>query len=393
LLVSEAIAPKPQFKWVLLAAAILAALFTHLLAGSFRAAGLVVIGGLLGFALYHASFGFTGAYRRAILDRDYGGVLPQLIMLAVATVLFAPALADGMLFGNRVGGAVAPVSIAMASGAFIFGIGMQLGGGCASGTLFIAGSGSVRMWVVLVFFCAGCFLATLSMPWWRALPSFGAVSFGKSLGFPTAVGLQLAVLAAIYVVLRRTGKPIRRRQGPDLPISMEIFLRGPWPMLAGALALAGLNWATLAVKGFPWGVTWGFSIWGAKAAQMLGWNPDASAYWSVAWRRGALDASILSDSTSIMNIALIIGALMAASLAGRAGSGAMNNMLRIRSFLAAILGGLMLGYGARLAYGCNIGAFFSGIASTSLHGWVWIIFALLGNAIGVRLRPFFGLAN
>ena len=61
--------------------------------------------------------------------------------------------------------------------------------------------------------------------------------------------------------------------------------------------------------------------------------------------------------------------------------------------MAAIIGGLGMGYGARLAYGCNIGAFFSGVASTSLHGWAWIVAAGVGNVIGVKLRPLFGLTN
>jgi hypothetical protein len=56
-------------------------------------------------------------------------------------------------------------------------------------------------------------------------------------------------------------------------------------------------------------------------------------------------------------------------------------------------GGLFLGYGARLAYGCNIGACFSGIASGSLHGWLWIAFALLGTRAGMRLRPVFGISH
>ena len=38
-----------------------------------------------------------------------------------------------------------------------------------------------------------------------------------------------------------------------------------------------------------------------------------------------------------------------------------------RSLVAAIGGGLLLGYGARLAYGCNIGAYFSGVASGRQH--------------------------
>jgi uncharacterized membrane protein YedE/YeeE len=59
--------------------------------------------------------------------------------------------------------------------------------------------------------------------------------------------------------------------------------------------------------------------------------------------------------------------------------------------LASILGGLLMGYGARLAFGCNIGAFFSGVASASLHGWVWFAMAMIGTALGTWLRPLFGL--
>ncbi len=62
-----------------------------------------------------------------------------------------------------------------------------------------------------------------------------------------------------------------------------------------------------------------------------------------------------------------------------------------RSLLAAILGGILRGYGARLAYGCNIGAYFSGIASSSLHGWLWLVAAFAGSVLGTRLRPLFGL--
>ena len=47
----------------------------------------------------------------------------------------------------------------------------------------------------------------------------------------------------------------------------------------------------------------------------------------------------------------------------------------------------MLGYGARLAYGCNIGAYFSGVASGSLHGWLWLVAAFAGSVVGTHLRP------
>jgi hypothetical protein len=48
--------------------------------------------------------------------------------------------------------------------------------------------------------------------------------------------------------------------------------------------------------------------------------------------------------------------------------------------------------GARLAYGCNIGAYFSAIASASVHGWLWLVAAFVGSVLGTYLRPWFGLS-
>ena len=90
----------------------------------------------------------------------------------------------------------------------------------------------------------------------------------------------------------------------------------------------------------------------------------------------------------MMNFGIILGALIAASLARRF---APSFRLPWRSGVAAIIGGLLLGYGARIAFGCNIGAYFSGIGSSSLHGWLWFAAAFVGSGLGSRLRPVFGL--
>jgi hypothetical protein len=94
------------------------------------------------------------------------------------------------------------------------------------------------------------------------------------------------------------------------------------------------------------------------------------------------------DVTSVMDFGIILGALLAAILAGRF---APSLKISVPSLAAAVIGGLLLGYGARIAYGCNIGAYFSGIASSSVHGWVWFASAFAGNMLGTRLRPWFGL--
>jgi len=377
-----------QKLFVSLASALALSLFGYLFTQNPQKPFLFIIGCGLGITLYHATFGFTGAYRRAIRQKDISGISAQLLMIGIAVLLFAPILAMGNVFEHRVGGAFAPVSVSMALGALIFGVGMQLGGGCASGTLFTAGGGSVRMWVVLVFFCIGTFIASLHLSWWRALPSAGTVSLGKELGWGVAVPLQLTALFLVYALLRWLGGENKKPLWWRSSLSWHHLLYGPWPLLQAGIVLALLNWATLLVAGHPWSVTWGFTLWAAKAGMLLGWDPSTSAFWSSAFASKALSQSILRDTTSVMNIGILIGAFLAASLAGYI---RFERRIPLLSLIAAIGGGLLLGYGARLAYGCNIGAFFSGIASSSLHGWVWIAAAIFGNIIGVHLRPVFKL--
>jgi uncharacterized membrane protein YedE/YeeE len=365
-------------------------LFVYLFTFGTRKPWLFVIGIGMGVTLYHAAFGFTSAYRRAIVQRDISGVTAQLVMLAAAMLLFAPVLAAGQIFGQGVTGAVAPVSISMAFGALIFGIGMQMGGGCASGTLFTVGGGNLRMLLVLVFFCIGTFWASLDMQWWLTLPGVGAVSLAKEMGNWQAVALQMTVLALVYGLLRLLGGRNRHGLWWQHGFSWGRVLRGPWPLLLGAGALAVLNWLTLLVAGHPWSITWGFTLWAAKVALLFGWDPATSPFWTGGFQQAALARSFLADTTSIMDIGIIMGALAAAAMAGKLKFTARVSFL---SVAAAVAGGLLLGYGARLAYGCNIGAFFSGVASTSLHGWVWIVAAVLGNVIALRLRPLLRLAD
>jgi hypothetical protein len=352
-------------------------------------AALFVVGALLGLALYHAAFGFTSAWRVFIADGRGAGLRAQMIMLAVGVALFFPALSAGTLFGNPVTGLVSPAGTSVIVGAFLFGIGMQLGGGCASGTLYTVGGGSTRMIVTLLAFIAGSVIATAHMPFWTSLPQLKPVSLVKTLGLAPALLLNWAVFALIATI---TVVVEKRRHGrlvaPNLRSAQSPWLHGPWPLVAGAIALVVLNFATLALSGRPWGVTSAFALWGAKAAQAAGIDIASWTYWSTKANAAALAAPVSHDVTSVMDIGIVLGAMLAAALAGRY---APVWRVPLRSLIAAVIGGLMLGYGARLAYGCNIGAYFSGIVSGSLHGWLWLVAAFTGNVFGTRLRPLFGL--
>jgi len=380
---------------VVAAAALAAALAAHL-AHSFgmRMAALLLIGLLLGMTLYLCAFGFSSSWRALVTRGDGTALRAQMLMLAVATLLFFPALAEGGLFGAPVAGAVAPIGVSLLVGAFLFGVGMQLGGGCGSGTLYTVGGGNLRMLVTLAFFVAGSVLATAHVPWWFRQPDLGSVALLERLGLGAALAVQLALigaLAALTVLLRARSRH-GAHDGASSPApgarARRWSARIPWPLAAGAVLLAVLNWATLAVAGHPWGVTYGFTLWGAKLATLAGLDLGQWEFWTWSYHRQALAGSVLANTTSVMNVGILIGALLAAGIAGRF---APSFSIPLRSLLAAALGGLLMGYGARLAYGCNIGAFFGGVASGSLHGWAWFVVALLGTALGARLRPRFGL--
>jgi len=354
-----------------------------------RQSALWIVGALLGVTLYHAAFGFTQAWRVFVADRRGAGLRAQMLMLAVGVLLFFPFMAQGSLFGQPVSGFVAPPSLSVVLGAFLFGIGMQLGGGCASGTLFAVGGGNTRMLVTLFFFVVGSVLATANYAWWATLPSLAPTSLVKIWGVPTALVAYLAVFAGIawlttVLEKRRHGRIVSTATDTSGPPSL---LRGPWPLVWGALALVVLNFATLALSGRPWGITTAFALWGAKALDALGTDV---AYWQFwATEQDTLFAPLHEDVTTVMDIGLMLGALAAASAAGRF---APVWKVPARSLLGAIVGGLLLGYGARLAWGCNIGAYFSGMLSGSLHAWIWLPAAFAGSAVGVKLRPLFGLS-
>lgn len=353
-----------------------------------RQAALFFVGTCAGIILYHAAFGFTAAWREVALTGNGEGLRAQMLMLAVTVVVFSLLIAQGEVAGTPLRGSVAPLSMAIVFGAFLFGLGMQLGGGCASGTLFTAGGGNMRMLVTLAAFIAGSLIGSWQWGFWQTVPSLAPFALTERLGIGAGIGVSLLLFAGVWaasVAYQRLRGVVTAR---DFASNGYTFLRGPWPLIAGALALSAVNVSTLMLAGRPWGVTSAFTLWGAKIATYVGLDVSGWEYWERAGSAASLQQSVLADVTSVMNFGIMLGALLAAGLAGKF---APSLRLPLRSLLAAVIGGLMLGYGARIAYGCNIGAYFGGISSTSLHGWLWFVAAFAGSTLGTKLRPLFRL--
>ncbi|MSU89450.1 YeeE/YedE family protein [Rhodobacteraceae bacterium 2CG4] len=333
-----------------------------------------LVGGLAGIGLYHAAFGFTAAWRRIVTEGRGTGLRAQFLLIALTILVSYPLIA-----WNGAYAWVQPMNVGMLVGAFMFGAGMQFGGGCGSGTLFTVGGGSTRMVITLIFFIIGTMIGVAHLPFWRSLPSAGRYSLVESLGVFPALAIMLAVLAALawatvwYERRRHGGLEPARRTGS--------IVSGPWSPWLGAVSLAVVGALTFVVLNRPWGITQAFGLWGAKIGDAVGVPRES---WIMApWSDQTLARSVFADSTSVMDFGIVLGALGAAGLAGRF---APVWRLSFEQVWTAVLGGLMMGYGARLAYGCNIGGYLGGLASGSLHGWVWGAAAFAGSSMVAWLR-------
>lgn len=352
-------------------AALMAALFVGLLwFVAVRQAALMLVGMAMGAALAGMRFGFTTGWRQLVQARDPTGVVGQLLLLGAAATLCMPLLG---LF-PELHAALGPPSISLLLGAFVFGLTMQLADGCGSGTLYKAGLGVPLNMGILPLFALGSFFGSLHLDRWLALGHIEPVGLVSHWGAGPA-------LAATWALLLATGVTVRLFAGWQ-----RHWLDKRWTQ--GALLLAVLAALNLVIAGQPWGVVYGFGLWGAKLAQAAGaFDPASNPFWSQPGHAQRLAQTLLLDITSITNIGILCGALWVA--AGRAPD--KPRPLTARQWAVGLVAGFAMGYSARLAFGCNVGAMLSGISTGSLHGWIWVPMAFAGTLIGLRVRRHFGL--
>ena len=338
-----------------------------LLAGP-RSGVLLLIGLGFGLALEGFRFGFTGPWRRMILDRDPSGLIAQLVCIGIVAMAAFPLLAAN---GAELKGAHAPIGIAMIGGAFVFGAAMQVVLGCGSGTLVNAGSGNAVGAVALPFFAIGSFAGAYHLSWWTSLGSLPVMALTGIDGLMVTLAGLLALAGLAFLLGAKGG------------------FRMPLRYVGAIIVLAGLAILHLIVAGQPWGVVYGLGLWAAKGMVAVGGDLSGSAFWASPANAAQVEASLLTDTTSLTDLGLIAGAALIAWWRG--GLAWPVGEMPARVWSAVIIAGLVLGYSSRLAFGCNIGAFFSGIGTGSAHGWVWFIAAFAGSWAGIRLRPYLGL--
>lgn len=177
---------------------------TYLIATAPKLAFFWFSGLAFGFILQRARFCFTASMRDPYLTGGTSLTRAVLIAFAISTIGFTAIKYGAFSKGLPIPGMsyVVPISFATVIGAFLFGIGMVIAGGCASGTLMRVGEGFYMQVISLFFFIIGSLWGAHDFGWWK----FNIMSKGKAIflpdyfGWAGALALQLGLILALYVI-------------------------------------------------------------------------------------------------------------------------------------------------------------------------------------------------
>jgi uncharacterized membrane protein YedE/YeeE len=355
---------------------------------------LCLISTTFGFGLKFAPFGFTCTFR-TFLQGDFVDAMHFFVFLGLST-LFVSIIqlfhSLKPLFELNPSFQVSHdhIGVALALGSFLFGMGMQLASGCASGTLVGLGEGFVKSWICIWFFIAGTVVGIIDpiYDWWTGLPKTTNV---VTLPWYATVVILVFFAALFFVVEYRKARKLKEDgTAVDMTLSeMHVMMmfgldqekeeakrpgyqlkkKGRWVMdVVMAMAIG----AFFLCEGRTIGVIGAFTQIGSRVLALCGVGVANWHYWS-----GKSIPHLLRSDMVLSDAYIAIGGFLAAAALKKFGTYQENS---VGDVIKAVIGGSLMGFGGRFATGCNIGAMMSGITSSSVHGFVWLACALVGSA-------------
>lgn len=375
--------------WLILGALIALAFSLHDTPNRGAAASFsLLIGVALGVVFQRGRFCFFCIFRDFIENRNSAGLFAVLSALAVGGIGYA--IVFGAFMPNPSGQGlppdahIGPVSWVLVAGGLAFGVGMALSGACISGHLYRLGEGYTRAPIALFGSLVGFGVGFLT---WHTL-YVEAISVApvawlpKTLGYGGSLALHLAMLSLIAILLVRYLPELPPQTGGKLTwrqIYQAVFVTRWNPLVTGALV--GLIGTFAYFRVSPLGVTSQLGSLTRTALNGAGLLAD---------RLVGLDGFAGCATrvvNTITNNGILIGGLVAGSLAIALFTNRFQlSRLTLRGALTALLGGILMGWGAMVSLGCTVGTLLSGISAFAVSGWVFGAAVFAGVWLGIKLR-------
>lgn len=162
------------------------------------------------------------------------------------------------------------------------------------------------------------------------------------------------------------------------------FLIKFWQPVPAVIAAGILSAYYFGLTGTYWAVTGEFTRWGGEFLEFVGIDVSDWGYFQLV----GLEGSVFTRIDGLMIVGMFAGCLSAALWANNVKFRRSAHKIRI---VQALIGGIIAGFGARLAMGCNLASFFTGIPQFSLHAWLFTLASAIGCYFGAKcsLLPMF----
>ncbi|PWB80215.1 MAG: hypothetical protein C3F08_04965 [Candidatus Methylomirabilota bacterium] len=312
----------------------------------------LIVGAAFGYALQRGRFCMNSTFRDLLLARDLTLLRAYLLAVLVQMVGVRSMAAFG-LFGL---GGIAPFFwMATLFGGFVFGLGMAFSGGCASGSTYRSGEGMVGSIIALLGFVFGMIMTNDGVlePVQAALRSWVIEINGQPATLDRLLGVSPWMLAAIFValggwwLLKSPSGGYERGWGWGRSgLAIGLIATAAWPIsaLTGREYGLSITEPIRTISGFLFTgeidrLTWGSFMW---VGLIAGAHVAARSHGEFAWRAPGA-----------------------------------------RRLLQALGGGLLMGVGAAIAGGCNIGHGLTGIPLFGLGSITATVSVILGVWTGV----------
>ena len=327
----------------------------------------LVVGVIFGFALQRGRFCMYSAIRDPLLLKDYKLIKAVLLVIFLEMIGFSIMLLAGIVTPNP-----KPfMPVAQIIGGLTFGVGMGFAGGCASGTTYRVGEGMMGSLVALLGLAIGALTtgAGLLLTFKNDTQAMFKVT-GLTIGgdFNSWLMLIIGIVGFVLMLWKFLLPAFKEGWGEEgTSITDKLFKKGwPWWFTGIVIGIiAWIAWVASAANGrnYPLGITAGWLGW-------LQWFTTGSMADSNEWIAG-------------MVLGVVVGAFIFSFIAGEF-------KLRVpkdgKTLLLQFFGGFMMGFGAVMAGGCNIGNFLSGVpmlsvgsilASVCIVAGAWLITYIL----------------
>lgn len=321
----------------------------------------LIVGILLGFVMQRTRFCLTGGFRDMYVQKNNNMFYALLIAITIQAIGLIALTGFGVL---TIDNGTFPL-IGTIIGAFLFGIGIVLAGGCATGTWYRAGEGLIGSWIALAMYALFAAMTKngLLKPVMEGMNSktVGNADMVSTTGIPFTVLVLILTAVTLYFVVKTLRKP--KKQRASLPQKFtgarHFFFERRFHPFTAAIAIG-----IIAL------ITWPISYSTGRESGLGITTPSSNLVMFIT----SGDATYL-DFGVFLILGIFVGSYIAAR-GSREFKWRLPDKVTIRN---SVFGGALMGFGAACAGGYTIGNGLVATAAMSWQGWISLPFMIFGT--------------